>query len=252
MTEHNWEDFVTSVREDPASAGFVLDFDGTLSGIAPTPAEARALPGASAVLATLAARYPLVAILSGRRAADVSRLIPAEGVRYLGLYGAEELPPRGLVAAPRNPSAGLVDESRAFLQREGLIGTDVEDKGHSVALHYRNATSPEAISARVPRNSMSPPGRSPAHQLAVQVWRVHLPAEVPFAHRLRAVVHGVRPQLAGGRRAACLALLDVGASGLAYGVRRIGHQKMPARIPQMIMTMRTAAHTSGMSRPSSG
>jgi len=40
--EHNWEAFVRAVREDPAGAGFVLDFDGTLSGIAPTPAEARA------------------------------------------------------------------------------------------------------------------------------------------------------------------------------------------------------------------
>jgi len=144
MTEHNWDGFVTSVREDPASAGFVLDFDGTLSGIAPTPTQARALPGASGVLATLAARYPLVAILSGRRAADVSGLIPAEGVRYLGLYGAEELPPRGADAAPGNPGAGLVDEATAFLQREGLTGTQVEDKGHSVALHYRNATSPDA------------------------------------------------------------------------------------------------------------
>jgi trehalose 6-phosphate phosphatase len=144
MTEHDWETFLTSVREDPASAGFVLDFDGTLSPIAPTPAAARALPGASGVLATLAARYPLVAILSGRRAADVSSLIPAEGVRYLGLYGAEELPSSGGVVSPRNPSAGLVGEARAFLQRESLTGAEVEDKGDSVALHYRNATSPDA------------------------------------------------------------------------------------------------------------
>jgi trehalose 6-phosphate phosphatase len=152
--EHNWDAFVRSVREDPAGAGFVLDFDGTLSGIAPTPAEARALPGASGVLATLAGRYPLVAILSGRRAADVSGLIPADGVRYLGLYGAEELgprrPSRGRVGVgqalvtPSGPGAGLVDEARAFIQHEGLTGAEVEDKGHSVALHYRNATSPDA------------------------------------------------------------------------------------------------------------
>jgi trehalose 6-phosphate phosphatase len=142
--EHNWDAFVKAVREDPAGAGFVLDFDGTLSGIAPTPAEARALPGATAVLATLAGRYPLVAILSGRRAEDVSGLIPAEGVRYLGLYGAEELRPGQAVLAPSRPTAALVDEAKAFVQREGLTGAEVEDKGHSVALHYRNATSPGA------------------------------------------------------------------------------------------------------------
>ena len=139
--EHNVDAFVRAVREDPAGAGFVLDFDGTLSGIAPTPAEASALPGASGVLATLAGRYPLVAILSGRRAEDVSGLIPAKGVRYLGLYGAEELQP---ALAPSRPAAGLVDEAKAFLQREALTGAEVEDKGHSVALHYRNATSPGA------------------------------------------------------------------------------------------------------------
>jgi hypothetical protein len=38
MTEQDWEAFIASVREDPAGAGFILDFDGTLSGIAPTPA----------------------------------------------------------------------------------------------------------------------------------------------------------------------------------------------------------------------
>jgi len=150
--EHNWDAFVRLVREDPVGAGFVLDFDGTLSGIAPTPAEARALPGASGVLATLAGRYPLVAILSGRRAEDVSELIPANGVRYLGLYGAEELRPghAQAVLAPSHPTAGLVDEARAFIQREALTGAAVEDKGHSVALHYRNATAPgagEAIAA---------------------------------------------------------------------------------------------------------
>jgi trehalose 6-phosphate phosphatase len=85
-----------------------------------------------------------VAILSGRRAADVSGLIPAQGVRYLGLYGAEELPQREAVVAPGHPGAGLADDARGFLQREGLTGTEVEDKGHSVALHYRNATSPDA------------------------------------------------------------------------------------------------------------
>ena len=67
MTERNWDAFVASVRADPARAGFILDFDGTLSGIAPTPAEASALPGAPGVLATLAGRYPLVAILSGEQ-----------------------------------------------------------------------------------------------------------------------------------------------------------------------------------------
>lgn len=141
---HNVQDFVTSAKADPARTGFVLDFDGTLSAIAPTPAEAVALPGAEGVLGALADRYALVAILSGRRAEDVSGLIPVKGVRYLGLYGAEELRPGAPLSTPRRPPGRLVEEAWAFLQQEGLTGAEVEDKGHSVALHYRNATTPGA------------------------------------------------------------------------------------------------------------
>jgi trehalose 6-phosphate phosphatase len=147
VVERDVSAFVRAVREDPAGAGFVLDFDGTLSAIAPTPADARPLPGAAVVLATLALRYPLVAILSGRRAEDVWALIPVPGVRYLGLYGAEELHKAdGLPAAPPQDSlmAGLVGQAKAFVVRDGLTGAEVEDKGDSVALHYRNASSPDA------------------------------------------------------------------------------------------------------------
>jgi trehalose 6-phosphate phosphatase len=144
VMEHNTDAFVAKLREDPAHSGFVLDFDGTLSAIAPTPAGATALPGAAGVLAKLVGRYPLVAILSGRRAEDVAGLIPVKGVRYLGLYGAEELRPGAAVVTPRRPASGLVDEAMSFIEREGLTGAEVEDKGHSVALHYRNAASPDA------------------------------------------------------------------------------------------------------------
>ncbi len=145
--EHNIDAFVDMVRRDPARTGFILDFDGTLSPIAPTPAEASALPGAEGVLAALAGRYPLVAILSGRRAEDVAGLVPVRGVRYLGLYGAEELRPGEPVPTPRRVMPGLVAEAKAFIEREGLSGAGVEDKGHSVALHYRLATAPEAAQA---------------------------------------------------------------------------------------------------------
>lgn len=134
--------FVASARAGPSGTGFVLDFDGTLSPIAPTPAEARALPGAPAVLAALAARYPTVAVLSGRRAEDIWGLIPVAGVRYIGLYGAEELTPGEPVRAIRPAPSGLVAAAQAFVRRAGLEGAEVEDKGHSVALHYRNAPDP--------------------------------------------------------------------------------------------------------------
>jgi trehalose 6-phosphate phosphatase len=141
------EGWVRDFRLDPRRAGFLLDFDGTLSPIAPTPDEARALPGAAGILEALADRYRLVAIVSGRRADDVRALIPAAGVRYLGLYGAEEAVGGATEANARamRPAVvvSLVAKAQAFVEEEGLSGCEVEDKGRSVALHYRRA-APEA------------------------------------------------------------------------------------------------------------
>ncbi len=132
--------FIAAAREDPPGTGFVLDFDGTLSLIAPTPEDATAVPGAPELLAALASRYGLVAVLSGRRTEALRRLIPAEGVEYVGLYGAEE----HFAAAPAPVIAALAAGARGFVARERLEGVRVEDKGDSVAIHYRLATLPAA------------------------------------------------------------------------------------------------------------
>ena len=143
------ERWVRAAQADPGSTGFILDFDGTLSAIAPTPATARALPGVAPLLEALARRYRLVAILSGRRAEDVYGLIPVPSVRYVGLYGAEELEAGRLTerppaAGPAGTAGALAAEAEELLRAEGLAGCEVEDKGLSVALHFRRAVSPEA------------------------------------------------------------------------------------------------------------
>ena len=132
--------FVAAACSDPAGTGFVLDFDGTLSLIAPTPEDATALPGAPELLAGLAARDGLVAVLSGRRTEALRRLVPGEGVEYVGLYGAED----HRTGPPASVIASLVADARAFVAREGLEGVRVEDKGDSVAIHYRLAASAAA------------------------------------------------------------------------------------------------------------
>ncbi len=66
----------------------VVDFDGTLSPIVDDPARARAAPGAAEALVALAARFGLVAVMSGRPTDFLRTVVPAEVV-LSGLYGLE-------------------------------------------------------------------------------------------------------------------------------------------------------------------
>jgi trehalose 6-phosphate phosphatase len=68
-----------------------LDFDGTLAPIVDDPDQARPLPGMVDLLGPLAARFAAVALLSGRPAGYLFEHAAAPGVRYLGLYGLQEI-----------------------------------------------------------------------------------------------------------------------------------------------------------------
>lgn len=142
------DEAVDRFKADPEASGFIIDFDGTLSAIAPRPEEVEALPGATEVLEALAGIYPLVVVLSGRRAQEVARLVPARGVRYAGVYGAEELAGGSLQELPESSSwrgmaSRLARDAEAMIRAEGLTGAEVEYKDVALSLHYRNAQSPD-------------------------------------------------------------------------------------------------------------
>jgi trehalose 6-phosphate phosphatase len=119
------------LAEDPEQAAIVLDVDGTLAPIVPRPEEARVPDEARREVARLAARYGLVACVSGRTGEDARRLVGVDGVRYVGSHGLELAP-----EADR-----WRDEIQAF-----AAGVDwpVEDKGLTVSFHYRQAEDEEA------------------------------------------------------------------------------------------------------------
>jgi trehalose 6-phosphate phosphatase len=137
-------DALDPIRSEPGRAGIFTDFDGTLSEIASTPGEAAAVPGARETLEVLAGIYDLVAVVSGRRAADVASLLgrPA-GVRWFGLYGLE------VEGWPVDPAAEALLERATELLPEveaaaALVpGSIVEPKGLQVAIHYRAASDPD-------------------------------------------------------------------------------------------------------------
>jgi trehalose 6-phosphate phosphatase len=124
-------DAVARLAEDPARAAILLDVDGALAPIVPRPEDARVPPETQAELRRLHGRYALVACVSGRAGGDALRVVGVPELVYVGNHGLE-----------RDPAAEQWTER---LQRfmESVSWPDVEDKGLTASLHYRNAPDQE-------------------------------------------------------------------------------------------------------------
>jgi trehalose 6-phosphate phosphatase len=123
----------------PDRAGILCDFDGTLSAIVDDPARARPVPGAVRVLGRLARDYRTVAVISGRPVAFLREHLGGRGLVLSGLYGLERL--RGAQIEEVDGAGAwrpVVAEVAARAQGADGPGVDVEPKGLSVTLHYRN------------------------------------------------------------------------------------------------------------------
>lgn len=128
--------------------GVITDVDGTISPIVDDPAAAQVTPRNRALLAALAERLPLVAVISGRAAADVQARVGLPGLVYVGNHGLERwqdgtvhLTPE---AATYRPALEAAIADTAAL---GLPGMQVEDKGATVSVHYRRTPDPVAAEA---------------------------------------------------------------------------------------------------------
>ncbi|MGH2984813.1 MAG: trehalose-phosphatase [Solirubrobacterales bacterium] len=132
------------LREDPGRAAILTDIDGTIAPIKGRPEEAGVPEGTRELLRRLAARYALVAGISGRQAEDARRIVGVEEIAYSGNHGFELLLPGTDEPQPDPSLDGHEDEAGRFvaeLDRAELdrAGFRVEDKGAIVALHWRGA-----------------------------------------------------------------------------------------------------------------
>ena len=131
----------------PEKAGLFLDFDGTLSDIVFVPSDARPVAGARDLLAALALKFGVVAIVSGRAAEELVDWLGPD-VEIWGVHGAQ----RALngvielsdVAAPHAPLMREVyREAEKRLADLAIDGVILEDKTVMVTLHYRAAADVE-------------------------------------------------------------------------------------------------------------
>jgi trehalose 6-phosphate phosphatase len=139
---------------DPERAGLFCDFDGTLTPIVADPATTRIDETTGALLADLAARLRVVAVVSGRPAAFLASQVSVPAVRLLGLYGLEQW--RDGTATTHHEASAWADAVATARDRlagwvADLPGVAVEDKGLSVAVHWRNAPDRDAAADAVAR-----------------------------------------------------------------------------------------------------
>ncbi|HZX94881.1 MAG TPA: trehalose-phosphatase [Myxococcales bacterium] len=138
--------FTAGVLERIAASDVLVafDFDGTLAPIVADPALAAMRAPTRRLLAQVARLYPC-AVISGRPEEEVLRLLGGVTVWYV--IGNRALQPPDEVER----LSTMVSEWREVLFRSlgGLSGVSLEDKGVSLAIHYRRAAEQDSAVAAI-------------------------------------------------------------------------------------------------------
>jgi trehalose 6-phosphate phosphatase len=137
---------LTSLLRTPAL--FAFDFDGTLAPIRARPDDVHVSTPIALRLEKLARVRP-VAIVTGRRIADVRERLGFVPAWIVGNHGAEDDGDPDGAARAHHALDALRDRLRA--RGDGLAGAGVaiEDKGQSLALHFRTAPDRAVASALI-------------------------------------------------------------------------------------------------------
>lgn len=184
---------------DDAYALF-LDFDGTLVEIAPRPDGVVVPPALPPGLARLRARLGgALALVTGRPIATIDGFLTPERFDVAGLHGVETR--RAGQVTGGDPSAhpalraGVATLQRAVADLDGVL---IEDKGCSVAVHWRLAGAAEARQAQSAAASVAGIlGEAYRLQQGKAVAEI-LPASATKGHAIRAFL---REAPYAGRRA---------------------------------------------------
>src|SRR3981189_2368051 len=128
-----------------SETAILLDVDGTLLELAPTPREVWVPPGLAKTLNRLLVRTNgALALVSGRSLNDIDLIFAPEQFPAVGGHGAEMRidPDSESVAAHAPPMDKELKRRLAAIARlsPGIL---LEDKGYSLALHYRLAPHAE-------------------------------------------------------------------------------------------------------------
>ncbi len=118
----------------------ILDYDGTLVGLRPSPEEASPDPEILHILVTLALLPAVdIHVISGRRRADIELWLGALPIGLHAEHGLWSRDARQEKWLRRDINAAWLDEARALMvaRAESVPDSFVEEKDAAVAWHYR-------------------------------------------------------------------------------------------------------------------
>jgi len=148
-------DVLAPLRAEPARSAVLLDVDGVLAPITAWHAQADVPDATRNLLEQVAARYGVVACVSGRRALDARRVVGLDSLIYVGAHGSELLRP-GQAEPLLDPEVlAWAPRVRAFTeriyrdQRLERLAIRLEDKEAITAFHWRGATDEAAAQRAV-------------------------------------------------------------------------------------------------------
>ena len=131
---------------DLQRSALFLDLDGTLAPFASRPELVGPSPRRTAAVTSAArALDGRLAVVSGRPLQDIDRILDGAALAAAGVHGLERRSAAGAVRRAE-PDGAVAQASAVFRGlAEAEPGLQVEDKGLSVALHYRNAPAAAEI-----------------------------------------------------------------------------------------------------------
>jgi len=134
-------ELVTLLNNQPEQVALFLDFDGTLVDLAPSPEAVVVPPDLPDLLDQLSRSLDgAMAIVTGREISEIDRFLKRADFVVAGSHGAVIR-----IDSAQEPilaeNAPMLDQGlrQALAQMATRLGCLPEDKGYSVALHYRQA-----------------------------------------------------------------------------------------------------------------
>lgn len=130
--------------------GIISDFDGTLSEFADSAQEALIVEDNAQALDLLAQRVALVALVSGRAAADLRECFERPWLMYYGNHGLDRWNNGEVQIVPAAQEWGqALTQMLAEFTPPPNSGIYVENKGVTATVHYRLVDDPAATRVRL-------------------------------------------------------------------------------------------------------